>query len=334
LEKSIMKAKLFAFPLILIVLNSLVYAENNYTAPRTQWDQPDLQGVWNFASNVPMSRPRQFGEREYMTQEEADAIAANVEASFEQLNEYDVGGYNTFWVENAGRGDNLRTSLITYPSNGQLPKRVEGINIQNPPFGGLGPDFRGERPVRTPVGGIGKNGPEDRGISERCIVGFNSGPPFVPSLYNNNVQIVQNKDTVVVVTEMIHDARIIPLTKSNHVEEEIRLWTGDSRGYWDGDTLVVETKNFNDLTQSFSVFGSATGKFLTERFTRANEYTVDYEFTIEDPDTFTDRITARVPMSKVDGLMYEYACHEGNYGMVNILRGERMAEMREDTPEP
>ncbi|MDG0998713.1 MAG: hypothetical protein P8P42_08880 [Gammaproteobacteria bacterium] len=329
-----MKTKLFAFPLILIVLNSLVYAENNYTAPRTHWDQPDLQGVWNFASNVPMSRPRQFGEREYMTQEEADAIAANMEASFEQLNEYDVGGYNTFWVENAGRGDNLRTSLITYPSNGQLPKRVEGINIQNPPFGGLGPDFRGERPVRTPVGGIGKNGPEDRGISERCIVGFNSGPPFVPSLYNNNVQIVQNKDTVVVVTEMIHDARIIPLTKSNHVEEEIRLWTGDSRGYWDGDTLVVETKNFNDLTQSFSVFGSATGKFLTERFTRVNEYTVDYEFTIEDPDTFTDRITARVPMSKVDGLMYEYACHEGNYGMVNILRGERMAEMREDSPEP
>jgi hypothetical protein len=328
-----MKTKLFAFPLILIVLNSLVYAENNYTAPRTQWDQPDLQGVWNFASNVPMSRPRQFGEREYMTQEEADAIAANMEASFEQLNEYDVGGYNTFWVENAGRGDNLRTSLITYPSNGQLPKRVEGINIQNPPFGGLGPDFRGERPVRTPVGGIGKNGPEDRGISERCIVGFNSGPPFVPSLYNNNVQIVQNKDTVVVVTEMIHDARIIPLTKSNHVEEEIRLWTGDSRGYWDGDTLVVETKNFNDLTQSFG-FGSATGKFLTERFTRVNEYTVDYEFTIEDPDTFTDRITARVPMSKVDGLMYEYACHEGNYGMVNILRGERMAEMREDSPEP
>ena len=269
-----------------------------------------------------------------MTQEESDAIAANMEASFEQLNEYDVGGYNTFWVENAGRGDNLRTSLITYPSNGQLPKRVEGINIQNPPFGGLGPDFRGKRPVRTPVGGIGKNGPEDRGISERCIVGFNSGPPFVPSLYNNNVQIVQNKDTVVVVTEMIHDARIIPLTKSNHVEEEIRLWTGDSRGYWDGDTLVVETKNFNDLTQSFSVFGSATGKFLTERFTRVNEYTVDYEFTIEDPDTFTDRITARVPMSKVDGLMYEYACHEGNYGMVNILRGERMAEMREDSPEP
>jgi hypothetical protein len=329
-----MKTKLFAFPLILIVLNSSVYAENNYTAPRTQWDQPNLQGVWNFASNVPMSRPRQFGEREYMTQEEADAIAANVEASFEQLNEYDVGGYNTFWVENAGRGDNLRTSLITYPSNGQLPKRVEGINIQNPPFGGLGPDFRGERPVRTPVGGIGKNGPEDRGISERCIVGFNSGPPFVPSLYNNNVQIVQNKDTVVVVTEMIHDARIIPLTKASHVEEEIRLWTGDSRGYWDGDTLVVETKNFNDLTQSFSVFGSATGKFLTERFTRVNEYTVDYEFTIEDPDTFTDRITARVPMSKVDGLMYEYACHEGNYGMVNILRGERMAEMREDSPEP
>jgi hypothetical protein len=147
-------------------------------------------------------------------------------------------------------------------------------------------------------------------------------------MYNNNIQIVQSRDTVVVMTEMIHDARIIPLDKDAHIDDDIRLWTGDSRGYWEGDTLVVETRNFNDLTQSFSVFGSAKDKFLTERFTRTDDFTVDYEFTVEDPSTFKDKIVARIPMSKVDGQMYEYACHEGNYGMTNILRGERMEEVR------
>jgi hypothetical protein len=260
-----------------------------------------------------------------MTQEQADMLASYVEKQYEALNNDGVGGYNTFWVEQAGRGDNLRTSLITYPTNGQIPERVEGVVVQT---GGLGPDIEGERPVRLVVGGIGKDSYEDRGISERCIVGFNSGPPFTPSMYNNNIQIVQNKDTVVIMTEMIHDARIVPLNKEAHIDDDIRLWTGDSRGYWEGDTLVVETRNFNDLTQSFSVFGSAKDKFLTERFTRVDEFTVDYEFTVDDPSTFKDKIVARVPMSKVDGQMYEYACHEGNYGMTNILRGERMEEAR------
>lgn len=297
----------------------------DYEAPRTEWGQPDLQGVWNFASNIPMTRPAMFGDNEYMTQEQADQLPAMIEKQYEALNEDGVGGYNTFWVEATGRGDNLRTSLITYPVNGQLPERVEGVDIQ---VGGLGPDITGTRPVRMVVGGIGKDSFEDRGISERCIVGFNSGPPFTPSMYNNNVQIVQNQNTVVVMTEMIHDARIIPLDKKAHIDDDIRLWTGDSRGYWDGDTLVVETRNFNDLTQSFSVFGSAKDKVLTERFTRVDEYTVDYEFTVDDPSTFKDKIVVRIPMSKVDGQMYEYACHEGNYGMTNILRGERMEEAR------
>lgn len=300
-------------------------AADDFAMPRTEWGQPDLQGVWNFASNIPMTRPRQFGDREYMTEEEAAAIAAMSEQQYEALNDSGVGGYNTFWVESAGRGDNLRTSLITYPKNGQFPAAIEGTVIQ---IGGLGPDFNGTRPVLTPVGGISKDGPEDRGVSERCIVGFNSGPPFTPSMYNNNVQIIQNKDHVVVITEMIHDARIVPLDGRPHIDEDLRLWTGDSRGFWDGDTLVVQTRNFNNLTQSFSVFGDSYDKVLTERFTRVDQYTVDYEFTVDDPGTFTDKITARIPMSKVDGLMYEYACHEGNYGMVNILRGERMEEQR------
>lgn len=315
------------------LLSSLVFFSvfgaaqaQDYEVPRTQWGHPDLQGVWNFASNVPMTRPRMFGDREYMTEEEAAQLAAMSEAQYEALNNSGVGGYNTFWVESAGRGDNLRTSLITYPSNGQLPPPVEGVEIA---AGGLGPDYEGTRPVRVTVGGIGKDGPEDRGLSERCIVGFNSGPPFTPSMYNNNVQIIQNKDHVVLITEMIHDARIVPLDNRSHVDDDIRLWTGDSRGYWDGDSLVVETRNFNDLTQSFSVFGDAGDKVLTERFTRVDEFTVDYEFTVDDPSTFTDKIVARIPMSKVDGQMYEYACHEGNYGMQNILRGERMAEARE-----
>ena len=224
-----------------------------------------------------------------------------------------------------GTGDN-RTSLITYPENGRLPETVEGVPVQ---VGGLGPDEPGVRPVRMVVGGIAKDGPEDRGLSERCIVGFNSGPPFTPNLYNNNVQIFQNKDTAVIMTEMIHDARIVPIASDNELTDDIRLWTGDSRGYWDGDSLVVETRNFNGFTQSFSVYGTAEEKLLTERFTRTDAYTVEYEFTVEDPATFTDRVTVMIPMSKVDGQLYEYACHEGNYGMINILRGERMTEMRE-----
>lgn len=299
--------------------------DNDYVVPRTEYGQPDLSGVWNFSSFVPMQRPRQFADKEFLTPEDIAAIANQTEAGLEALNNIGVGGYNTFWVENAGRGDNTRTSLITYPEDGRVPETVEGVPVQ---VGGLGPDEPGIRPVRMTVGGIAKDGPEDRGLSERCIVGFNSGPPFTPNLYNNNVQLVQSKDHVVIMTEMIHDARIVPLDGRDHIDDSIRQWSGDSRGYWDGDTLVVETRNFNDLTQSFSVFGSSLDKVLTEKFTRVDEFTVDYEFTVEDPSTFKDKITVLLPMAKVDGLMYEYACHEGNYGMVNILRGERMEEQR------
>ena len=139
------------------------------------------------------------------------------------------GGYNDFWFESAGIGDLVRTSHIVYPKDGRVPEAVEGAPRQ---YGGLGPDIPGSRPVRYVVGGIAKDGHEDRGLSERCIVGFNSGPPFVPSLYNNNVQIFQNKDTAVIMTEMIHDARIVPLTKDAPIDDDIRLWSGDSRGWF------------------------------------------------------------------------------------------------------
>jgi hypothetical protein len=309
----------------LLFFTGLAQAQNNYSAPRTEWDKPDLRGVWNFSSVIPLQRPAFFGDKKYLTEEEITALANRTEAGFEAINNIGVGGYDTFWLEMGESGDN-RTSLITYPENGRFPETQEGVPVQ---VGGLGPDEPGVRPVRMVVGGIAKDGPEDRGLSERCIIGFNSGPPFTPNLYNNNIQIFQNKDNAVVMTEMIHDARIVPIESKTSLDDDIRLWTGDSRGYWDGDTLVVETRNFNRFTQSFGVFGSAEDKLLTERFTRVGPYTVEYEFTVEDPSTFKDKIVAMVPMSKVDGQLYEYACHEGNYGMVNILRGERMSESRE-----
>lgn len=309
--------------------------DGDYEVPQTQWGYPDLQGVWNFSSNVPMQRPERFGDREFMSEEEIAEMRARMAARDEQSDqavaqsEGSPGGYNDFWVESAGITDHIRTSHIVYPTDGRLPDTVEGTPVQ---YGGLGDDVPGQRPVRYTVGGIAKTGPEDRGLSERCIVGFNSGPPFTPSLYNNNVQIFQGKDTAVILTEMIHDARMVPIYESRaalpKLSDEIGQWTGDSRGYYEDDSLVVVTRNFSADTQSFSVFGTGEDKVLTERFTRIDDITVDYEWTLEDPSTFTDKVTAIVPMTKVAGQLYEYACHEGNYGMVNILRGERAAERR------
>ncbi len=314
---------------------------SDYQVPRTEWGQPDLQGVWNFSSNTPLQRPQRYGTQEFLTAEqieeaierqEKNAAAADAAAAILVINPdappatNNPGGYNDFWFENRGIGDTVRTSHIVYPENGRSPAVVEGAKRQ---FGGLGPDIPGERPVRYVVGGIAKDGPEDRGLSSRCIVGFNSGPPFLPSLYNNNMQIFQNKDTAVIMTEMIHDARIVPLVDKPALSNDIRLWSGDSRGYWDGDSLVVETKNFNGLRQSFGDVGHNYDAVLTEKFTRMAFDTVNYEFTVDDSSTFTDKISAIVPMTKVAGQIYEYACHEGNYGMFNILRGKRVEERQE-----
>ncbi|MBT3531007.1 MAG: hypothetical protein HOF74_09695 [Gammaproteobacteria bacterium] len=318
--------------LVSTTVSSFIFAQGNYVTPRTEWGQPDLQGVWNFSSNVPLQRAQRFGDREYMTTEEVAQMRARLQAADEASDQAVAqrdggpGGYNDFWVESAGITDRIRTSHIVYPTNGRIPSLVEGVDIS---AGGLGDDVSGDRPVRFVVGGISKDGPEDRGLSERCIVGFNSGPPFMPSLYNNNVQIFQSRDTAVLLTEMIHDARVVHIGDRPALDENIGLWTGDSRGYYDGDTLVVETRNFNGLTSSFSAFGDSEDKLLIEKFTRIDDATVDYEWTIDDPSTFTDKITAIVPMTKVAGQLYEYACHEGNYGLQNTLRGARVAEQRE-----
>ena len=314
---------------ILSALSPILLSQSDYQAPRTEYGQPDLQGVWNFASHTPVQRNESLGNREYFTPEENEenrdlsvsAFEARAESHFDG-----VGGYNSFWYERAAIGYDLRTSLITYPDNGRIPPSVEGAFMQR---GGVSQDFPSQRPVRFVVGGIGKDGPEDRGLSERCIAGFNAGPPFMPSSYNNNVQLIQHRDHVVIMTEMIHEARLVPLDSDHELNDDIRLWSGDSRGYWDGDTLIVETKNFNSFTQPFisSPYGNSYNKSLIEKFTRVSPDTVEYEFTINDPSTFTDKITAMIPMTKVDGLLYEYSCHEGNYGMGNMIRGARREEM-------
>jgi hypothetical protein len=314
---------------LLFSITSTTFAQTGYTVPKTEYGHPDLQGVWNFASHTPVQRAERYGNREHFTAEEDEENRLRSISSFEDRAEshFDgVGGYNSFWYERASIGYDLRTSLITYPADGRIPDLVEGALRQ---MGGLSEDIPSQRPVRFVVGGISKDGPEDRGLSERCIVGFNAGPPFMPSSYNNNVQIVQHRDHVVLITEMIHDARIVPLSAGPELHDNIRLWSGDSRAYWDGDTLVVNTSNFNGLTQSFptSPDGDSYQKLLTERFTRVNAATIEYEFTVDDPGTFTDKITAMVPMTQVDGLLYEYACHEGNYGMMNMLRGSRRQEL-------
>ncbi len=322
----------------IFLVTGFASAQDDYVAPRTEWGQPDLQGVWNFSSNTPMQRPERYGTQEFLTPEQLEQAidrqrrtAAAADARAAELNTDPEPppagstpvGYNDFWIEMAGLGENVRTSHIVYPENGRIPPVVEGaVTIA----GGLGPDISGERPVRFIVGGIGKDGPEDRGLSERCLVGFNAGPPFTPSLYNNNMQIIQSKDTVVIMTEMVHDARIVPLGEKPELHDDIRLWSGDSRGWWEGDTLVVETRNFNSSRQSFNSTGTSYDLVLTEKFTRTAYDNVDYEFTIDDPSTFTDRIVAVVPMAKVAGQIYEYACHEGNYGMMNTLRGARVEE--------
>ena len=318
---------------LVIQSSSTVFAAEEYLVPKTQWGQPDLQGVWNFASNVPTERPEEFGDRQFLTEEEV--LAA-------QRERFSIGRrrepsrtstgveafYNdTMWMERARVDGVVRTSLLVYPLNGRLPELVEGITHQ--PGGER--DVPGERPVRFAVGGIGRDGPEDRGLSERCLVGFNAGPQLMPSVYNNNVQIVQNKDYVVIFAEMVHDARLIRLTKGPELDPKVGQWSGDSRGYWDGDTLVITTKNFNGLTQSFEGYGSSKNKVLYERLTRIGPETINYEFTIDDLSTFTDKLTAIVTLAKVSSQLYEYACHEGNYGMGNMLRAARNRDATEFT---
>jgi hypothetical protein len=287
--------------------------------PRTPWGHPDLQAVWDFATITPLERPAELSGKDVLTQDEAARFEKQV---LERRNadrrdggaDADVGrAYNQFWWDYGTKVvGTKRTSLIVDPPDGRVPALTSAAQKRA--------EARAAA-LRRPAAG-----PEDRNLWERCILAPNAGPPMLPSAYNNNVQIFQTPTHVVVFNEMINDARIIPLDGRPHVPERIRQWKGDSRGRWEGNTLVVETTNFRDD----SGFRGATGSLhLVERFTRVGPDMLLYEFTANDPATWTMPWSAAIPMNKTEGPIYEYACHEGNYGMVNILSGARAQEKAE-----
>ena len=297
------------------------------TAPRTPWGAPDLGGVWDFRTITPLERPEEFAAKETLTAEESAAREARaLENAVDRVPEPgSTGGYNRFWVDTPSFADNTRTSLIEDPPDGQLPSLTPGAQHQ---LGSLGEDLPSSRPIRYRAGGSGVDGPEDRGLAERCILGFAHGPPLLPGGYNQNIQVFQTPDHVVILNEMVHDPRIIPLDGRPHLPGDLEQWNGDARGHWDGDTLIIESANFSAKRESFSptvstAVGSGKTLRLTERLTRVNADTMRYEYTVTDPATFTRPFTAAIPLRKSEVPIFEYACHEGNYGLLNILRGAR-----------
>jgi hypothetical protein len=292
----------------------------NWTPPRTPDGQPDLQGIWSNATITPLERPDDVAGKTALTEQEAAEYEKEV---VQRTNvdrregivgtEADVArAYNNFWYDRGTKTvGTRRTSLIVDPPDGKIPpltpeaqKRVADR------------DLRRARPAE---------GPEDRSLSERCILWQTAGPPMLPSGYNNNYRIVQNRGYVMIFNEMIHDARIIPLDGRPHLPQSVRLWMGDSRGHWEGDTLVIDTTNFTDKT----AFRGASEKLhLVERFTRVDAETLLYSFTVDDPSAFAKPWTAEITSARATGPIFEYACHEGNYGMEGLLKGARATEKK------
>ena len=296
---------------------------------RTPDGHPDISGVWDFRTVTPLERPEEFADQEFLSEEEVAAYAAErVRASnadrdresrkLETTDRGQVNGtresrdlalaYNDFWWD---RGDSVvdtrRTSLVVDPPNGRVPALTEAAEAR--------------AAERLHINQRPSWGPEDRPLGERCITGFNSGPPMLPAAYNMNVQIFQTADHVVLLNEMVHNARIVPLDGSDH--GSVRMWTGVSRGHWEGDTLVVETKNFLRET---SFRNSSRNLHLVERIRRVNEDVLHYSFTVTDPTTWTQPWSVELPMRRSDLPLFEYACHEGNYGMDGTLTGARAIE--------
>ena len=319
-----------ALSLLIGAANSAVAAGSAYTAPRTEFGAPDLQGIWSIATQTNLERAERFGGKLVLSEDEAQRIEAAVRAGFEASNRpsdpnrdapdaTNVGGYNTFWMDPGQRlamvNGEIRTSIIVDPADGRLPYSEQG-----------NANFTAAMQRRA-----GYDGPEIRPLGERCVVGFGStgGPPKLPVLYNNNTQIVQTEDYVVLLAEMNHDARVIRLN-AEHAEPPMNYWMGDSVGYYEGDTLVVETTNFHlqqNLRSSLDhrFYGSPQMR-VTERFTRTDENTITYQFTVNDPENYTQPWSGELPMVASDEGIYEYACHEGNYALPGILAGARRAE--------
>ena len=292
--------------------------------PRTPDGKPDLQGVWDFRTITPMQRPDALAGKEVLSEQEAAEFEVknqrnqdNREATpgrlvnGQQSNADLERAYNDFWWD---FGKNIvstkRTSLVIDPPDGRIP----ALTPEAQKRAAAGRDMR-ERSAW---------GPEDRGVSERCIMGFNAGPPMVPSAYNNNVQLVQTPGYVVLHNEMVHNARVVPMATRPH--GSLSQWNGDSRAHWQGDTLIIETTKFSGET---AFQNSTTSLKLTESFRLLDANTLIYEFTANDPATWVRPWTAQIPMRRSSENIYEYACHEGNYGMYGLLKGARFVDAEE-----
>ena len=275
-----------------------------WTSPRTAWGDPDLQGIWNYATMTPLERPRELADKAILTEEEAAAYQKQVLDRQAVTN--NTAGPD-WWDPGTRRLMERRSSLIVDPPNGRIPPQTKETQARM----AARAEARRDRGIAE--------GPEDLGLNERCLLWAIAGPPMLPGVYNNNVQFIQFRDYVVILNEMIHDARIVPLDGRPH--GSIRRWMGDPRGHWDGNTLVVDSINFTDKS---SFRGSGEALRLVERFTRVRNTTIEYRFTADDPATWTAPWTAAISMTKTDGPIYEYACHDGNYKSIEgILRGAR-----------
>jgi hypothetical protein len=302
-----------------LLLSASILAGPIAAGQTTKAGARDLDGVWGFATLTPLERPAEFAGRPFLSEDEAAAFAAQaIERGDRDRRDggaaVDVGrAVNDYWFERgtslASLGGRRMTSQIVDPPDGRLPALTAAAQVRAA--------ARTAEAREHPA-----DGPENRSLQERCLV-FNGGPPIQPGPYNNFVQIRQYRDHLVIFTEMIHDARVVPLDGRPHLPPAVRSWLGDSRGRWEGDTLVVDTTNFNGKA---AFRGTSEGLHLVERLSRAGAATLVYEFTIDDPATFTRPWTARLPMTKTNERLYEYACHEGNYALGNILRGARYQE--------
>ena len=284
---------------------------------RTPWGEPDLQGVWDYRTITPLQRSPELARQAFFTEPEA--------AEFERLNTGSSLPAWSWWQDSLQLTDDRRTSLIVDPPDGRIPAltpaALERVSAMRTVF-------------RRPP-----HGPEDRTLFERCLVGRGAGPPMLPTLlhYDTRVQLFQAPGYVVLFNEMIHETRVVPLDGRPHIPDTIRQWAGDPRGRWEGDTLVVETTHLSDRTNyGGTAFGDpyyrlpllGASMHLVERFRRVDANTIAYEFTVDDPTTFSRPWSVAMPMRRTDVPLYEFACHEGNRGLAGIIRMTRFEEAR------
>ena len=307
----------------LLAATALSAQSKAWKMPRTADGHPDLQGVWNNSTRTPVERPAEFAGKATLPDAEAKVWEQKEHQAWEELDgtsegplhktkgSEGTGAYNVLFYDmgsGLARVDGVkRTSLVIDPPDGKIPPVVPQARERN----------RAAAAASANGGNV-----KERGLSERCIFVSMVGPPMLPTLYNNNYQIVQTPDAVMILAEEIHDVRIVRMN-APHAPENVRQWLGDSIGRWEGDTLVVETTNFTDQTR---FRGSTRDLKVTERFTRVDANTIGYKATIEDPSTWTKPWTIELPFAAAPGPIYEYACHEGNYAIEDILAGARKAE--------